>query len=260
MTDRILVAATAALALADGVLHLAIVVLFSRRFPSFATSSLGLMFLANFFGYVVLTAAFLFGRRRLGDRAWLANLLLIVYAAGSIGVWVWYGRPNPMGLGYPSKALEALPTVDQVTDDRGKVLIPGPAPAQFLFKHTQMSWFWLIVRVWVGWQWLEASWHKLGNPAWMDGSGTAIRGFWEKALAGTSPGGDPAIAYGWYRSFIQLLVDHHAEGWFSKLIAFGELTVGVALILGALTGVAAAGGLLMSESYMLAGTAATSPI
>src|SRR5436190_16212866 len=156
--------------------------------------------------------------------------------------------------------MRALPTVDQVTDDRGKVLIPGPAPAQFLFKHTQMSWFWLIVRVWVGWQWLEASWHKLGNPAWMDGSGTAIRGFWEKALAGTSPGGDPAIAYGWFRSFIQLLVDHHAEGWFAKVIAFGELAVGVALILGALTGVAAAGGLLMSESYMLAGTAATSPI
>jgi thiosulfate dehydrogenase [quinone] large subunit len=151
--------------------------------------------------------------------------------------------------------MRALPTVDQVTDERGKVLIPGPAPARFLFKNTQMSWFWLIVRVWVGWQWLEASWRKLSNPTWMDGSGRAIRGFWEKALAGTTPGGEPVITYDWYRGFIQLLVDNRAEGWFSKLIAFGELTVGIALILGALTGVAAAGGLLMSESYMLAGTA-----
>jgi thiosulfate dehydrogenase (quinone) large subunit len=156
--------------------------------------------------------------------------------------------------------MRAIQTVDQVTDGRGRVLIPGPAPAQFLFKHTQMAWFWLAVRVWVGWQWLEASWRKLGNPAWMDGSGRAIRGFWENALSSTTPSGDPVIAFGWYRSFIQMLVDHHAEGWFAKLIAYGEFAVGIALILGVLTGIAAAGGLLMSESYMLAGTAATSPV
>ena len=74
------------------------------------------------------------------------------------------------------------------------------------------------------------------------------------------PDGQPLIAFGWYHSFIQFLFDHHAEGWFSQMIVFGELAVGVGLLLGALTGVAAAGGLLMSESYMLAGTAATSPV
>ena len=149
-------------------------------------------------------------------------------------------------------------TVDHVTDHRGEVLIPGPASARFMFKHTQASWIWLAVRLWVSWQWLEAGTRKLQNPAWMDCSGRAIHGFWEKAL-GTGPDGQPLIAFDWYAGFIQLLLDHHAEGWFSKLIVFGELAVGVGLLLGALTGVAAAGGLLMSESYMLAGTAATSP-
>jgi thiosulfate dehydrogenase (quinone) large subunit len=150
-------------------------------------------------------------------------------------------------------------TIDEVTDERGRVLLPGPPPARFAFKHVQAGWLWLPVRLWVGWQWLEAGWRKLDNPAWMDGSGRAIRGFWEKAL-GATPEGQPVITFDWYRGFIQLLVDSHAEGWFSKLIVFGELAVALGLILGALTGVAAAGGLLMSESYMLAGTAATSPL
>jgi thiosulfate dehydrogenase [quinone] large subunit len=152
-----------------------------------------------------------------------------------------------------------MKTVDDVTDDRGRVLLPDPPPARFVFQRTQAGWFWLLVRVWVGWQWLDAGWRKFNNPAWMDGSGTAIRGFWEKAL-GTTPEGQSVITFDWYRGFIQLLADSHAEGWFAKLIVFGELAVGVGLILGALTGFAAAGGLLMSESYMLAGTAASSPL
>jgi thiosulfate dehydrogenase [quinone] large subunit len=150
-------------------------------------------------------------------------------------------------------------TVDEVTDERGRVLIPGPAPARFMFQHTQASWLWLFVRLWVGWQWLENGWRKVNNPAWMDGSGSAILGFWERAL-GTTPDGKPVITFDWYRGFIQFLVDSHAEGWFSKVIVFGELAVGLGLILGAFTGLAAAGGLLMSESYMLAGTASTSPL
>jgi thiosulfate dehydrogenase [quinone] large subunit len=149
--------------------------------------------------------------------------------------------------------------IDQVVDDRGQVQLPGPRPAKFAFQYVQASWVWLLVRLWVGWQWLEAAWSKLNNPAWTDGSGQAIKGFWERAL-GVTPAGQPVIAFDWYRGFIQMLVDHHAEGWFSKLIIAGELTVGMALILGAFVGVAAAGGLLMSESYLLAGTASISPL
>jgi|SoiMethySBSTD1v2_1073268.scaffolds.fasta_scaffold3981000_1 hypothetical protein len=109
MSDRVLVPVIVILALADGILHLALDIIFSVRFSSrFLTSTLGILFLLNFVGYVALAAAFVFGRRRLGSRAWILDLLLLVYAAGSIGVWVWFGMPNPMGTGYPSKVLEAL--------------------------------------------------------------------------------------------------------------------------------------------------------
>ena len=50
------------------------------------------------------------------------------------------------------------------------------------------------------------------------------------------------ITFDWYRGFIQLLADNHAEGWFARLIVFGELAVALGLILGTFTGAAAAGG------------------
>ena len=40
-------------------------------------------------------------------------------------------------------------------------------------------------------------------------------------------------------------MDSNSAGWFSYVIVFGELAVGVGLILGAFVGLAAAGGLLI---------------
>jgi hypothetical protein len=107
--DRWLVVTIAVLALADGILHLALATIFSARFGTrFLTSTLGVLFILNFLGYLVLAGAYLFGRGRLGSRAWLLDIVLVIYAAASIAIWVWYGRPNPMQAGYPSKALEVL--------------------------------------------------------------------------------------------------------------------------------------------------------
>ena len=39
--------------------------------------------------------------------------------------------------------------------------IPEPAIARFLFADTRMAWLWLIVRVYVGYQWLVAGVDKL---------------------------------------------------------------------------------------------------
>jgi thiosulfate dehydrogenase [quinone] large subunit len=68
------------------------------------------------------------------------------------------------------------------------------------------------------------------------------------------------ITFDWYRSFIQLLVDTNSAGWFSYIIVFGELAVRLGLLLGAFTGLAAAGGLLMNTAFMLAGTTSTNPL
>jgi thiosulfate dehydrogenase [quinone] large subunit len=101
--------------------------------------------------------------------------------------------------------------------------------------------------------------HKLTNPAWTDGSGRGLLSFWSSALAPNAHGGS-TITYEWYRSFLQLLVDSHAETWFSKLIASGETAVGLGLLVGALVPMAALGGLTMNMSYMLAGSASVNPV
>lgn len=73
-------------------------------------------------------------------------------------------------------------------------------------------------------------------------------------------GGRPNIAFDWYRTFIQSMLDAQAYTWFSKVVAFGELTVGILLILGAFTGVAALAGGFMNWNYMMAGSASTNPM
>ncbi len=144
-------------------------------------------------------------------------------------------------------------------DQDGRVLLQDPPIARFLFQSTLASWGWLVVRIWVGLQFLQAGWAKFNEPAWMDGSGSGILGFWTNAL-GTTATGAPIITYDWYRNFLQLLVDSHAQGWFSKVIVAGELAVGVGLILGAFVGLAATGGVLLNTAFLLAGTTSTNPV
>jgi thiosulfate dehydrogenase [quinone] large subunit len=150
--------------------------------------------------------------------------------------------------------------IDKVTDNNGDVWIQDPPIARFLFQSTRiMAWIWLAVRLWVGYDFIVAGFHKLTTPAWVDGSGAGIIGFWKGAL-GTTPAGAPVITFDWYRSFIQFLVDTNSAGWFSYVIVGGELLVGLGLILGAFVGLAAAGGLIMNMAFMLAGTTSTNPI
>ena len=149
--------------------------------------------------------------------------------------------------------------VEKVTDEKGQVWIQDPPIARFFFQGTTAAWLWLVVRLYVGYDFLTAGWHKFTTPAWMDGSGQGIMGFWKGAL-GTTPAGAPVITFDWYRGFIQFLVDTNSAGWFSYVIVFGEMAVGIALILGAFVGVAAAGGLVMNMAFMLAGTTSTNPV
>ena len=149
--------------------------------------------------------------------------------------------------------------VEKVTDDKGRVWIQDPPIARFFFQSSTAAWLWLVVRVYVGYDFLIAGWHKFTTPAWTDGSGQGIIGFWKGAL-GTTASGAPVITFDWYRSFIQFLVDTNSAGWFSYVIVFGEMAVGIGLILGAFVGLAATGGLLMNMAFMLAGTTSTNPV
>ncbi len=139
-----------------------------------------------------------------------------------------------------------------------EVEIEGPSFARFLFNNSRAGLFWLPIRVFVGFEWLEAGWHKVSGPGWLDG-GSALAGFWKNAAAVPAQG-RPPITYEWYRDFISFLLNGHHETWFAPLVAFGELAVGVGLIVGALTGIAAFFGAFMNMSFLLAGSASTNPV
>ncbi len=136
--------------------------------------------------------------------------------------------------------------------------VEGPAFTRFLFGNSRAGLFWLPIRLFVGFTWVEAGWHKLSGEGWIDG-GTALKGYWERAV--TIPDqGSPAITYDWYRSFVQTLLDNGSYSWFAWLITLGEIAVGVGLLIGMLTGLAAFFGALMNMSFLLAGSASSNPV
>ncbi|NIW47086.1 MAG: DoxX family membrane protein, partial [Gammaproteobacteria bacterium] len=101
-----------------------------------------------------------------------------------------------------------------------------------------------MLRLWLGYRWVDAAIHKVGNAAWVNG-GEALKGYWLNAVS-IPEAGRPPIAFDWYRTFIQSLIDAQAYSWFAKIVAYGELLVGIALILGAFTGIAAFFGAFMN--------------
>ncbi len=137
LNTRLLTIIVALFALGDGVLHLLLdSILFGARSgppagarpvvppsgpppgarPLQFLLPLNQLFILNFIGEVVLVLLFLFGRRWLGKRRWLVNVVMIIYAAATFGAWLAFGRPNPMGLGLLSKGMETILIVALVAD------------------------------------------------------------------------------------------------------------------------------------------------
>ncbi len=114
-----------------------------------------------------------------------------------------------------------------------------------------------MARVYLGYEWFQAGWHKVADPVWM--SGVGIQSYWERAVA-LPEQGRPPITYDWFRSFLQGLLDGGHQSWFGPLVAVGEVLVGVGLVVGTMVGVAAFFGSLMNMSFMLAGSASTNPV
>lgn len=139
-----------------------------------------------------------------------------------------------------------------------KSLIQDPPLATFLFNDTRASWLWLVLRLWLGYKWIDAGLHKISNPAWVQ-TGEAVKGFWTSAVA-IPEGGRALISFDWYRSFLTTLLDMEAYRWLAPIIAWSEVLIGVALVLGLFTGIAAFGGALLNWNFMMAGTASTNPV
>ena len=150
------------------------------------------------------------------------------------------------------------------------VTIEEPRFARFLFNSRQGALIWLVVRVWLGYQWLHAGWEKItgtsgGTFAWHVGytndswlrSSAGLKGFATYAIkeAGTE---HASVNYGWYAHFLHYLST--GGGWMAPVIAIGETAIGIALIVGLFTGVAAFCGGLLNMSFGLAGVAGVNPV
>lgn len=141
---------------------------------------------------------------------------------------------------------------------KGKnIIIPENPVSNFLFNNTRSGLIWLVIRVYLGYAWLIAGWHKITNDKWVGSdAGAALSGFVKGALGKAADGKDVT---GWYSSFLENTVLPNAK-LFSYFVAYGEVLVGLGLILGLLTGVAAFFGAFMNASYLFAGTLSTNPL
>jgi thiosulfate dehydrogenase (quinone) large subunit len=109
---------------------------------------------------------------------------------------------------------------------------------------------WTVIRVWLGIEWLKAGWGKATSEF---DAGGFIKGAIAKAT-----GEHPAVQ-GWYAAFLEDFALPNAE-LFSFLVAWGEVLVGIGLILGAATIPALLAGAFMNLNFLLAGTTSTNPI
>lgn len=141
----------------------------------------------------------------------------------------------------------------------GSAELPDPPWFRTIFANVLMAPVWLIVRLYLGWQWLDSGWGKIEGDGWINQDGSSLRAFWERIVQ-VPEQGRPPISYGWYRDFIQFMLDNEWYTWFAWVIALGETLIGLALIVGALTGFAALSGAFMNFNFMLAGTASTNPV
>jgi thiosulfate dehydrogenase [quinone] large subunit len=149
-------------------------------------------------------------------------------------------------------------TVQNMSRSSNELLIIDPPFAQTLFGKANWAWIWIIPRLYVGWTWLKAGWGKLTNPAWMGAqAGTALTGFVNGAL--TKAAGAHPDVQSWYAVFLQSTILPHAATW-SNIISFGETLVGIGLILGVFTGIAAFFGIFMNLNYLMAGAVSVNPI
>jgi thiosulfate dehydrogenase [quinone] large subunit len=84
-----------------------------------------------------------------------------------------------------------------------------------------------------------------------------LGGFVAGALKKTA-GPYPDVA-GWYASFLATVVQPNLAIW-SWAITLGEIAVGLGLILGCLTGIAAFFGSFMNANFLLSGTVSVNPL
>lgn len=130
------------------------------------------------------------------------------------------------------------------------------------FKGAKGSWIWLILRLYVGYQWMTAGWHKITGDKPFDATGY-LKGAAAKIVPPTDAAAaakfKPIHSYEWWGDFLNSFAIPNV-GLFNFLIPWGEFLVGVALIFGFATIFAASMGALMNFSFLMSGSISSNPM
>jgi thiosulfate dehydrogenase (quinone) large subunit len=120
---------------------------------------------------------------------------------------------------------------------------------QWLREHVSAAAMLMFFRLYLGYAWFTAGLHKITG-------GFDATGFLKGALAKAS-GEHPAVQ-SWWASFIENVALPNV-GLFNVLVPWGEVLVGIALLLGLFTTFSALMGAVMNFAFMFSGTTSTNP-
>lgn len=121
---------------------------------------------------------------------------------------------------------------------------------QFLKENRYVSLLLTLVRVYLGWQWLNAGWGKISSGEF-DASGFLYGAV--KNMSGEHPAVQP-----WWGNFLKEVALPYVD-LFNVIVPWGEFLVGLGLILGIVTSFSILMGLTMNFAYMFSGTTSTNP-
>ncbi|WML58466.1 DoxX family protein [Neobacillus sp. PS2-9] len=122
---------------------------------------------------------------------------------------------------------------------------------KFLRENKIASVILTVLRLYLGYSWFTAGFHKLTG-------GFDAAGFLKGAIANPVKGPDGAVVFGWYVDFLKHFALPNVDV-FNVLVPWGETLIGLGLILGCLTTAAMFFGLVMNFSFFLAGTVSHNP-
>jgi thiosulfate dehydrogenase [quinone] large subunit len=125
--------------------------------------------------------------------------------------------------------------------------VTTPRALQWLTRSKVMAVAWTAMRIWLGVMWIQAGVAKLWGAeaaAFIHNGGAGVKGFASHGVA----------AYSWWGSFLHGFVVPNA-GWIGILVAVAEFVIGIALVLGFFTPLAALGSLALLFTYVMSGTA-----
>lgn len=151
--------------------------------------------------------------------------------------------------------------------------IEEPRFAKWLFSSRQAAVIWLVARLYLGYEWLHAgfskvtgteggiwTWHfAFTSDSWLRSS-KGLQGFTGYALGNAGQGANSSVNYGWYATFLRWLGHPGPAAVFSKVIALGEMAIGIALIVGLFVGIAAFFAGTLNFTFGLAGVAGVNPV